>query len=218
MNDVKKVESEALTLVDQAKGINVLSNDDNKRASLFLQQIKLMMGRVRETFDPIVEKAYEAHKEAVAQRSKFLKPLENAEMIIKTRIKFFIEDQEKRRREQEEKLRREAEAKQKELEAKAEAARANGDEKKAERYEDKAASVVAPTLASTVEKVAGVSYSERWYAEVVDFALVPLEYMVVDMVKLNKLAKAVHDSVKVPGVVFKCEKVVSSRSYMPEVE
>ena len=30
------------------------------------------------------------------------------------------------------------------------------------------------------------------------------------MVKLNKFAKAMKDSIDIPGVVFKCEKIINS--------
>jgi len=124
----------------------------------------------------------------------------------------WIDKQERIRQEQERKLQAESEKKRRELEAKAEAARAAGKEEKAERYEVKAAEVIAPVLAPTVEQIKGVHFTERWYADVLDFKALPDDYKLPDMVKLNKMAQAVKGTITIPGVTFRKEKIVNSRS------
>jgi len=70
---------------------------------------------------------------------------------------------------------------------------------------------VAPIAAPKVDKVAGVSYRDEWFADVVDFALLPDTYKLPDTAKLNKMAKATKGSVPIPGVVFKSKKIMAAR-------
>jgi len=66
--------------------------------------------------------------------------------------------------------------------------------------------VVVPT---TVESKKGaVSFREVQVVEVTDEALVPREYLVLDMVKIRKVALA---GVTIPGVIVKTEKQVAGR-------
>jgi len=61
---------------------------------------------------------------------------------------------------------------------------------------------LVPTVAANVQKVAAVAMKTYWSAEVSDLSLVPREFMVVDMVKLNALAKATKGVSTIPGVRF----------------
>lgn len=213
MNDttvIEQVEQKALDTIAQAQKLVIQDNEQYVKATDFLKAIKGIEREIEEAFDPIIEKAHLAHKEALAQKDKYYKPLLNAERLIKTKIADYNMEQERIRREQEDKLRREAEAKEKKLREQAALAKKNGDKEKAEKLLDKADNIVAPTLASTVEKVDGVTFRENWYAEVVDLKLVPREFLVPDMKKLNDFARAYKDTRNIPGVRIRCEKIVSS--------
>jgi hypothetical protein len=210
MNEITVIEGKVNPMVAKAQALEIKDNPQYFTATDFLKGIKALEKEVEDTFDPIIEKSHLAHKEALSQKDKYFKPLVNAERLIKSKIGEFLVIEERKRKEAEDKLRREADKKREELERKAEEAAANGKESKAEQYQEKANNVVAPTLAPTVEKVEGISFRENWYAEVTDINLLPKTYMLPDMVKLNKFAKAMKDSVAVPGVTFKCEKIVSS--------
>jgi hypothetical protein len=211
MNEITVIENKVNPAIAEAQAMVISNNPQYIKATDFLKAIKALEKEVEAAFDPAIEAAHRSHKIAIEQKDKYFKPLINAEKLIKGKIGDFLAEEERKRKEEEEKLRREAEKKEAELKKKAEAARANGNEKAAEKYEEKANNVIAPTLAPTVEKVKGVTFSDLWYAEVVDLKLLPKEYMLPDMPKLNKLAEAMKDSVVVPGVVFKSKKIISSR-------
>lgn len=87
---------------------------------------------------------------------------------------------------------------------------------KAEIKGNEAATVVAPTIAP-VEIAKGSAVVIRWYAEVVDKKLVPIEYMVPNMKLLNDIAPKMKDNIKIPGVVFKSERGISSRKATEDV-
>lgn len=57
----------------------------------------------------------------------------------------------------------------------------------------------------------GISYRTDWYAEIYDASLIPREYLVPDMEKLNGIAKAMKGVANIPGVEFKSKQTVVGR-------
>jgi hypothetical protein len=103
--------------------------------------------------------------------------------------------------------------------AKAEVAREEGKEAKAEKYEEKAAQVVAPTLAPTIDK-GSVAVKKLYHAEVYDLmALVkaivegkaPLGLVEANMPALNAQARSLKETMNYPGVKAVAEDNLSTR-------
>jgi hypothetical protein len=144
----------------------------------------------------------------------FRKPADILKEIVSTCDKKMVEytdKQEKIRREQEARLQAQADKKRLELEEKARKALDEGKEAKAERYEEKAAEVIAPVLAPTVDKVKGVHFTERYYGDVIDFKILSDDYKIVDQSKLNKVIQATKGSLPIPGVRIRKERIVNTR-------
>ncbi len=116
MKQLEKLKKDTSGFPDRAKRIIVYNGVTLSKANEFLQAIKLVMKEIANTFNPIIKKAHEVHKESVAQKKKFEEPLVEAEKTIKLHIGAYLEGQEKIRREAEEKARREEEERQKEEE------------------------------------------------------------------------------------------------------
>jgi hypothetical protein len=70
---------------------------------------------------------------------------------------------------------------------------------------------VAPVVvAPTVRPISGISIRKIWTFRIVDAIQIPREYLLVDEPKLRKLAVAMKESAKVPGVVFYSEDSMSA--------
>ena len=145
---------------------------------------------------------------------------EETEKIIKSKMLAYYQEQERLRREAEAKLQAKAEKERQEALAKAEAARANGKETRAEKYEEKAASIIAPQLAPSIDK-GGAIIKKLWSAEVYDLrALVtaiaaekaPLSLIEPNMTAIHAQARAFKDTLNLPGVRAVCEDNLSIRS------
>lgn len=219
--------------------VDVVSQDTYEKAATFLKEIKEKAKTIelerKKITGPI--DAAKAAVQALFKRPQEV--LAEAERVLKDKMLAYTEAQEKKRREEQERLERIAaedrrkkeeqerawrekeEAKRREAEKLAAEGKAD-EARKAQEDADKAAAkaderafesqnIAAPIAAPKVDKVAGVSCRDEWFAEVTDFAALPDEYKLPDLVKLNKQAKATKDSVKVPGVVFKSKKVLASR-------
>lgn len=112
MDKLEKLKKDTLGFPDRAKRIIVHDGKTLTLANDFLQAIKLLMQEIANTFNPIIKKAHEAHKEAVSQKKRYEFPLIEAERTIKLHIGSYMEEQERIQREIEEKARKEEEERQ----------------------------------------------------------------------------------------------------------
>ena len=89
-----------------------------------------------------------------------------------------------------------------------------GKTEKAEELLEKAEEVVpeTPVVIAMTEKPKGVSYSQKWMAEVIDIDKVPREYLIPNMQALNGIAQSTKGTIQIPGVKFLSEKILSSRA------
>lgn len=205
------------SVVSQAQSLTVVTGEDYELACVFLQGIAGKKKQVKDVFDPIVTKAHEAHKEALAQMKKFMSPLEMAEAEVKRKVLAFQQEQERLRREEE---RRQAEALRQEAERKAieEAAQleAQGEKELAEIVLQEAAAAPAPVavVPSFVPKATGISARDVWKWRVKGDELQALKALVIAAAKDDRLlaylcfnekvltatAKAQKSLMKVPGI------------------
>lgn len=83
---------------------------------------------------------------------------------------------------------------------------------KAEALLSKASAVVAQKVHAYIPPVVGQSSRTIWKARVVDAALVPREYLVVNDKMLDQVAGATKGALKVPGVEFFSDQIMSARA------
>ena len=201
MEDKVRVEQKSLEVIDQAKAVFVVSNEDLQSAGEFLKNIKGLQKEINLVFDPIVKKAHEAHKEAKAQKTKVEAPLKEAEVLVKGAITKFTIGEELKRRAEEKRLQEEAKKKkEKEILETAEEAEARGDTIASDFAMSEEVDTSNIKVESKVEKVAGVVITKIWKFEVVDKSLVPDKYMLVDEKTIGQIVRADKERTDVPGI------------------
>ena len=210
MNELEKEISLATV-----QNLYIESNDDLKRISLILRGVKGLQKKVKESFDPIIEKAHAAHKEAVAQRKKYLDPLLSVEEKIKASVLEFDarmkEIAAKAEREANERLAKQAdEAKQKLMDKSAK----TNDAWEAEVLKEQAVAIkpIEVKLESAFQKQEGMSIRKTWVGRVVDISLVPTDYLLINQSLINEVARKENGTFTIPGVVFEEVESVSMRS------
>ena len=199
---VAVIEEKSNDVVTRANALAVKNNEQYVAGTEFQRIIKGLKKEINEAFDPGIAAAYKAHKVAKAQKAKYYDPVDAAHKIVNRKLSEFVAEEERKRAEAEAKLRRAAEKKEAELREKARLAEESGKEQKAAKYEEKAEQVIAPTLNSTVQKVAGVQKRVYWSAVVVDKSKIPSQYLEVNMSALNAVARATKGESTIPGVRF----------------
>lgn len=198
--------------------IVIHNQDDYNTASDVLKEVKSRYKEL-DTQRKNITKPLDDAKKAVMEL--FRQPLDllgKAESKIKSLMIGYTAEQEKKAREEQQKLQKlaeaEAEKERKKLEAKIERAKASGKEEKAEELEMQKEAIIpidVPVVTANIEQPKGISYKEKWTAEVFDFKLLPDEYKLPNQQALDKIANATKGSVPIPGVKFKSEKISSVR-------
>ena len=190
--ETPQVEQKALTVVEQAGALAVTDPASYERAATFRKEIlRPMMAEIDSTFDPIVRKAHEAHKEALAQKKKVYDPLAAADKALDRAMGAFALKQ-----------RQEAEAEQRRLLA--EARRREEDERLSQAaalekagmgteamavLDSPPAPVSAPVVIANVPKLAGVSTRDNWKFRIADAAKIKREWLVPDEVAIGSVVR-----------------------------
>lgn len=192
---------EALKALKHAEARVIASVEDVKVAtddlSLIAKLKKVMENKRRSLLDPLKLQA-EAIRETY---SSLMDPIFRADRITRDKILGFNQEQEHRRLEQEDINRKRLEAAEAEMRL------------KGELSESVNLVEVAPETPKKVSTDMGTSgQRDNWKWEVVDFALLPDEYKVVDSSMLTAVAKGHHDQKQVPGVRFYNEPIIAVRA------
>jgi len=214
--ELNLVEDRAVSVPQQAQAFTVASNADMLRADELLITWRTLEAEVHEAFDGIVDKAHQAHKEAVAQRKRYLEPIEQGRAILKPKMAEWNKEQERIRQEEQRKA-EEAARKRAEDEALEMAALAEkvGDNALADAIMEQPITPM-PVFVPKLSPKTATRFQERWYAECVDIKALcraiadgkqPIALIEPNMVALNKLAGALKGSMQIPGVVAKSKTV-----------
>jgi NAD dependent epimerase/dehydratase family enzyme len=216
------LERRALTWPDRAREITVKDQESYDRAAESLKAIKELRAEIEDTFGPVVKRAYETHRAAVAARKKVEEPLEQAERILKGSIGIYSQEQERKRLEEQRRLQEEAEARAAaEREQEIEDAEAAGADAVEVRTIAERALNVAPVIAPpTVQQAAGIGQRDNWKAQVIDLKLLVafvaknpqfLNLVEPNQVAINTMARGLKSAMAIPGIKVWNEPSVSVR-------
>lgn len=222
--EVEQVAQKASLLVQNAKTIKVVDTTTQHQASQVLLAIASLRKEVADTFRPMKEAAFRAHRTICDQEKKHDQPLADAERAVKAQIGSFVAEQQRLAREAEEAARKAA-MEEAERKAREEAERraiedaialeeigdAEGAQAVLENPAPVAVQYVAPApVAPAVAQVQGVTTREDWDFRIVDDSLIPREYLLVNEQALRAVAKSTKGRARIPGVEFYPKQVVAA--------
>lgn len=210
--DEQRLNKEVTDIEFRAEGFVIQNETDYADAGEFGKELKRKSAQVQEFFKPMKDSAYQAHRAICDREKAMLKPLQNAEQIIKKTMASYVQEQERKRREQEEAMRRAAEAERERKLAEAAELESAGKTEDAEAamteamVMDDASRYSAPAVEKP--KVQGVSTSKDWEIESIDAEKVPVTLAgvvirPVDQAAVMRLIRASKGSIQIPGVAYK---------------
>lgn len=210
------IEQEVNQFVDANKTITVNNDEDLGRATACIRGIKGLIDKVKQSFDPIVDQAHKAHKEAIGQRDKHLKPLQDMEKKFKDAILVFnkkIEsEQTERIREANERLAKVAEENRLKLLQESQNTENEWDKQVLQEKAQEIQPITVDAPKKAIEQE-GLSIRKTWKARVIDERIVPRSYLIVDIARINKEAKdELVRSFGISGIEFYEESSASVRS------
>lgn len=212
--------AEAESYPQTARELTVTNDKELEFANEVVKGIKALQKEIRAGYDDIIDKAHKAWKGAIAVRDGYLKPLEEAERMIKGKMAPYMEEQTRKVREAEEAMRKaqeEAEIAERKAEEdrqrKAREAIQDGDTKAAEEILAEPVPEFVPEIVDipTVKKLEGTHARVTWEYEVVNINLVPRSLLMLDRVATNKLVQEQKERAKIPGIRVFQKTSVSTR-------
>jgi len=202
MNQATEVDQKALTIIEQARSVIITDSPSYAMAGELWKAITDVKKQVDESFKPIILKAHQAHKEALAQRAKIFDPLDKAGRSVKTAMESYDRDQEQIRQEEERRL-REIARKEEEKRQLAEALEAerNGDKEEMEVILEAPIYVPPVIVPKTTPKLqGGPVYRTIWQFRITDAQKIPRAYLMPDEVKIGQVARALKEATNIAGV------------------
>ena len=210
--EARDITARALTIPEEAKALRIVDVMTYVRAGEVLTAIKDLRKQIDAAFDPIIQKAHAAHKEAISQKKKAEAPLVEAEGIIKPQIAAYEAEQERIRRAEEARIR--AELAKAEEEARLQAAieaEAAGNKQEAEELLEEPVQVAPVVLPKATPKLEGVYTREDWDFVIEDESKIPRQFLQPNLVAIRGFVKSLKGNANIPGVkVFK-KQIVSAR-------
>jgi hypothetical protein len=190
-----------LTIVEAARMVKITDPGTYIEAAGLWKELTAMAKEINGTFSPIIEKAHASHKEAIAQRDKYLKPVEDASRSVKSLMSAYDAEQDRLRRAEEARL---AElARKAEEEARLQEAIAlEAEGQKAEAEAVLAEQVQAPVVIlkrDTPKVEGGPVFRTIWKFRITDPQAIPREYLMADEVKIGQVVRALKSMANIPG-------------------
>lgn len=216
------LEQQALTVRSE---IAALAVTDQKSYDLAIEKrtaAKHWLKHAEDWFDGIQKPAYDAYKNILNQRKLVCEPTEAAIKQINRALVDWDQEQERIRREEQRRLEAEARRKAEEerLEQAAEMEQQGADAESVNAVLDAPIEIVdRPVAAPTYEKSSAVVYRDNWSGECFDlYKLVQavakdkskIGLLQVNQTALNQMAKALKDTMSIPGCRAINNKVVAS--------
>lgn len=200
-----EIETPIVSLEETSKSVVITNADERNAAIETLQSVKSRRQQIVEFFADSKSKAHAAWKSIVASEKSFTDRLDAVESSIKKAVLGFDAEAERLRRAEQQRLQAEADAlaKKERERLEREAAKLKTPELK-ERRLATAAAVVAPVvqLAPASFSTQDASTRKTWKARVINTALVPREFMMVNESALAAFAKSTKGTTAVAGVEF----------------
>jgi hypothetical protein len=204
----EEVSTKALSIIEQGNAVVIKNSEDYTAAGNLWTTIKGIMKQVDESFDPIIQKAHQAHKEAVAQKAKIYDPLKSVYVYVKKVMSDYDAEQERLRKAEEARLREIARKEEEErLLQEAIAAEASGNKEEAAAIIEEPVYVPPVVVKKEVPKVQGMSFRTIWKFRITDEKKIPREYLKPDEVKIGGVVRSMKKQTNIPGIEAYEERV-----------
>ena len=197
------LQRQVVTLAQEIQDLVIRTPQDYQIAASLSARNTEVQKQIDATFDPIIRKAHEAHREALAQKQKFSTPLKLDRQALDRKMLGWSSEQEKLRRVEEDRLRQIAKKEQDDQAIReAEELQRQGETKLADVVLNTAANSPAPVIAvpTSVPKVEGFAKRVNWRWRIKNAALIPREYMMPNEIAISGVVRSLKDKTSIPGV------------------
>lgn len=213
--------STALSFPTRAACVEISDQISLSAADELRKSALAMIAKIRETFDPQIKKADTLHSSLIAERKKFLDPLDRAVSILKKKIADYLYAQDQKRLEAErinalaeKKARQEAEKTIDKAHDLVEAGKPAQADAVIEKGFTKANEILAAAPVIPEKPVVQATFKPIWKFRIVDVNKIPRDYMMPDSTKIGIMVRAFKEeaAAKIPGIEVYPERSIADKS------
>jgi len=212
ISGVKQAEQETAVIIKEAQAIVVKTESDYITAGEIRKKIKGKIKELDEKRKSITAPLDLAKKNIMGLFMPIIDRLTTGIENLDKGLIAYDEIQQRKAADAQAKAEEEARKAREKAEAKARELEAQGKTEKAAVYQEKADSIIAPAITTSIPKISGQSFREIFYAEVIDFKALSDEYKLPNQSALDKIANATKGKINLTGVKFYSKKIVSGGS------
>ena len=175
------INTQALTIVEQAKSITVFNKATADKAAEVRKMGKQLIKQIDDTFDPAIDQAFKLHRSLIATKKSHTDPIEKGVVQhLNYQLTQYERVQEQKRMEEQRKAQEQA-RKDAEAQAEAEAAlmASMGQHAAADKILEEHFEAPAPTVVIPKEKIEGVSFRSVWTWWITDITKIPIHLLTV---------------------------------------
>ena len=207
---------------DEANKVKIIDQPSYNVAASLVVELTTLERQIVDHHKPIKDATHSAHKAAVAAEKSLLDPVTRAKTVVKSKISTWEREQQRLIQEREREARERAQqiSEQLALESAIELEKLGASEEQVAEVLNNPAPLPAPVVQPTFQRASGVSTTTRWSAKVVDLKALCLavaegrastELVLPNMPALNGMARAMKNTMNVPGVKAESETGVNVR-------
>jgi hypothetical protein len=202
----EEAKAKAPTIVEEARGKTITTQEDLEAVVFFIQEMKRFEKAVDDQSDTGIKKAYDLHRQLIADKKKLKDPFTEAIKIVTPKVNAYNKEQERIRKAEQDLLQKiereraesEAEKTRKEAEFLADIL--------GEEAPEQEPVIVREVYIPPTPKVAGSYQVEIWDYEIIDPLLIPEEYKIIDEKKIGGVVRALKGLTNIPGVKVSMRK------------
>ena len=198
-----EVESQTLAIPERSQAVVINSKESMIEADAFKKVIKCLIKEIDETFKPMADKAFAAHRAITGKWKETKHPLLDADNLITGKAKAYLREEENKRLAEERRLREIARKEEEERRlAEALELEREGNKEEAQAVLEEPMQFVAPTVPADIPKLDKRMYRNTWKWRVVDMDKIPSQYLITttnDPV-INGLVRSLKNAANIPGI------------------
>ena len=206
MEPTNKIETETTAIIQRVTNAVITTQEEYSAANHIFQSIRALKKTIKDDFKDSIADARALHKKLLEQQNGHLQPLEEAEGALKTKLKVYINEQERIRQEAERRAREETERLRKIEEDRilkeAQEAKENDvpdshvDQILTQEVIPETPEVIVPEKPDYDARI----FKKNWKFRIIDAGKIPAEFMKPDEVKIGQYIRAMKADAKISGV------------------
>jgi len=195
--EITKIEQEQAGIAGQVNALSIVNQTTYEDGASLKITLASFRKKLNLFFDPMVSKAKDSYDEIRGTRDKYLKPTVSLEETVKSKLRAYEREMEKKA---EEARRKAEEERQKKIDKENEKNKVEADAFGTTAEEVKPEDIEIEQPLPTIDKIKGLGIRTAWRWKIVDESKIPKKYWMLNHVMINLEVRTNKEKTGIPGI------------------